>query len=223
MSLAQFAFDRQPTRSVRSDPIVFVIDDDVSVRESLKLLIDSAGWRAETCASAAAFLSKPRVAVPSCVILDMSLPDLDGLEVQRRIADERPDLPIIFITGHGDIPMSVRAMKAGAVEFLTKPFGDTVVLSAIDGALEQSAATFDRDSELRELRERHKSLSRREQEVMRHVVAGRLNKQIAAELHISEITVKAHRGKVMRKMEAGSLAELVMMAGRLGVTRGESD
>ncbi len=199
----------------RTTPIVFVVDDDVSVRESLELLIQSAGWRPETFESAAAFLARPRTDVPSCLVLDVSLPDLDGLELQQRLASDRLGLPIIFITGHGDVPMTVRAMKAGAVEFLTKPFSDDVLLSAIAGAIERSAAALGREAELREIRERYESLSPREREVMALVVSGMLNKQVGGELHISEITVKAHRGQVMRKMKADSLADLVTMAARL--------
>ena len=213
MSLAP-ALASQP-RSLHSDSIVFVVDDDVSVREALELLIVSAGWRAEICASAAAFLSTMATAVPSCLVLDVSLPDLNGLELQKRMASDRPDLPIIFITGHGDVPTSVRAMKAGAVEFMTKPFGHDELLSAIEFALGRSRADLGRAEELRDIRDRYKSLSRREREVMALVVSGRLNKQIGVELRISEITVKAHRGKVMRKMQAASLADLVRTAERL--------
>ncbi len=198
-------------------PVVFVVDDDLSVRESLDLLIRTAGWEPETYASAQAFLARARVPRPSCLVLDVSLPDLTGLDLQQRIGPERGDLPIIFITGHGDIPMSVRAMKAGAVEFLTKPFNDEMLLQAIAGAIERSRTALGRQAELQTIRDRYAGLSHREREVMALVVAGLLNKQIAGELGISEITVKAHRGKVMRKMRAGSLADLVRMGARLGV------
>jgi FixJ family two-component response regulator len=196
-------------------PIVFVVDDDVSVRESLELLISSAGWQPETFVSAQEFLSHPRALAPSCLLLDVNLPDLNGLDLQQRVAADRIDMPIIFITGYGDVPMTVRAMKAGAVEFLTKPFSDEVLLDAIRHAIERSHTALDREAELQTLRDRHASLSRREQEVMALVVSGLLNKQVGGELGISEITVKAHRGQVMRKMKAGSLADLVTMAARL--------
>ena len=196
-------------------PIVFVVDDDISVRESLELLIRSAGWEPETFESAQEFLSRPRVSVPSCLILDVSLPGLNGLELQERVALDRTDMPIMFITDYGDVPTTVQAMKAGAVEFLTKPFSDDVLLGAIRNAIERSQTALDHEAEMRGLRDRHASLSRREREVMALVVSGLLNKQVGFELGISEITVKAHRGKVMRKMEAHSLADLVTMAARL--------
>ena len=196
-------------------PVVFVVDDDVSVRESLELLIRVAGWRAETFASAREFLACSAVAGASCLVLDVSLPDLSGLDLQQRLSGGRMDIPIIFITGHGDIPMTVQAMKAGAVEFLTKPLSDDVLLRAIGEAIQRSQAALSREEEMRSLRNRYVSLSRREREVLARVVSGRLNKQIAAELRISEVTVKAHRGHVMRKMSARSVPDLVTMAARL--------
>jgi FixJ family two-component response regulator len=196
-------------------PIVFVVDDDISVRESLELLIRCAGWQPELFASAQEFLSRPRAHAPSCLILDVGLPDLNGLDLQKQVAVDRTDMPIIFITGYGDVPMTVRAMKAGAVEFLTKPFGDDVLLCAIEQALERSRAALVHETEAQWLRDRFESLSRREREVMALVVSGLLNKQIGAELGISEITVKAHRGQVMRKMKADSFAGLVNMAAAL--------
>ncbi len=198
-------------------PIVFVVDDDVSVRESLQLLIQNEGWQAETFSSAQEFLDHPRAALPSCLILDVSLPGLNGLELQERVAVERTDMPIIFITGHGDIPMTVRAMKAGAIEFLTKPFNDEVLLNAIRKALQRSSTALRYEAELQELRKCYESLTPRERQVMALVVSGLLNKQVGGELGISEITVKAHRGQVMKKMKAGSLADLVKMAAHLGL------
>jgi FixJ family two-component response regulator len=196
-------------------PAVFVVDDDISVRESLELLIRSAGWRPYTYASAHEFLARPAIAAPSCLVLDVALPDLNGLELQRRLGDSREEMPIIFITGRGDIPTTVKAMKAGAVEFLTKPFSDEVLVNAIQNALERSRVALADSAELVALRARFATLSRREQEVMALVASGLLNKQVGDELGISEITVKAHRGKVMRKMKADSLADLVKMAARL--------
>jgi FixJ family two-component response regulator len=196
-------------------PIVFVVDDDVSVRESLELLVRCEGWQPETFASAQEFLDYPRVHIPNCLVLDVSLPGLNGLDLQRLIAGERTDMPIIFITGYGDVPMTVQAMKAGAVEFLTKPFNDDVLLTAIRGALERSRVALSLEAEMRVLRDRYASLSQRERQVMALVVSGLLNKQVGGELGISEITVKAHRGKVMQKMKADSLADLVKMAARL--------
>lgn len=198
-------------------PLVFVVDDDVSVRESLELLIRSAGWQPETFESARGFLACPRPLVPNCLILDVNLPDLSGLDLQQFVSVERTDMPIIFVTGYGDVPMTVKAMKAGAVEFLTKPFSDEVLLIAIEQALERSRNVLALDSEIHALRDRYASLSRREREVMALVVSGLLNKQVGFELGISEITVKAHRGQVMRKMSARSLPDLVNIAARLGI------
>lgn len=199
-----------------TNAIVFVVDDDISVRESLEPLIKDAGWQPETFASARDFLSRPRAAVPSCLVLDVTLPGLSGLELQQQLA-ERVDMPIIFITGHSDVPMSVRAMKAGAIEFLTKPFENEVLLEAIRDAIERSRVALRQESEMQVLRGRHGSLTSREREVMTLVVCGLLNKQVGGELGISEITVKAHRGQVMRKMKADSLPDLVTMAARLGL------
>lgn len=195
-------------------PRVFIVDDDFSVRESLELLIASAGWQPEAFASARAFLDRRRPNGPSCLILDLSLPDLNGLELQERITG-RDDMPIIFISGYGDVPTTVKAMKAGAVEFLTKPFRDDALLDAVRNALERSRAARARDADLRDVRDRRASLTAREREIMDLVVAGLLNKQIAATLGISEVTVKAHRGQVMRKMKVDSLADLVRTAGAL--------
>jgi FixJ family two-component response regulator len=196
-------------------PIVFVVDDDVSVRESLEALIGTEGWRAECFASAQDFLARPPAQTPSCLILDVNLPDLNGLELQAQMAGERLGMPIIFITGYGDIPMTVRAMKAGAAEFLTKPFAEDTLIGAIQQAIDRSTASLREEAELQALRDRYASLSRREREVMALVVVGRLNKQVGGELGISEITVKAHRGRVMEKMQVRSLAELVKLNARL--------
>jgi len=204
-----------PTTESIAKPIVFVVDDDISVRESLEALIAEAGWRAKTFVSAEEFLAQPRDLVPSCLVLDVGLPALNGLELQKRITGKA--LPIIFITGRGDIPMSVQAMKQGAVEFLTKPFGPDVLLDAIGGAIERSRSSLAEEAGLQDLRGRYASLTTREKEVMALVVRGQLNKLVAFELKLSEITVKVHRGRVMQKMEAGSLAELVNMAASLGL------
>jgi FixJ family two-component response regulator len=201
-------------------PIVFIVDDDLYVRESLELLIDDEGWQPEAFASAQEFLDRPRAFTPSCLVLDVSLPGLDGLELQKRVAVERADMPIIFLTGHGDIPMSVGAMKAGAVEFLTKPFNDQVLLTAIRQALERSRFALAQQAEVQELRDRYASLTPRERDVMTLVVSGLLNKQVADELGIAESTVKAHRGQIMQKMRASSFADLVNISARLGQSSG---
>ena len=211
------ASDHESTSAPMSHatPIVFVVDDDVSVRESLESLIRCAGWQPKTFASAQEFLSRPRVLAPSCLVLDVTLPDLNGLEVQKRVAVDRIDMPIIFISGYGDVPMTVQAMKAGAVDFLTKPLGGDALLSAIHDAIERSSAVLSHEESMRAPRDCYASLTPREREVMALVVSGLLNKQVGSELGISEITVKAHRGKAMRKMKARSLADLVNMAARL--------
>jgi FixJ family two-component response regulator len=196
--------------------IVFVVDDDVSVRESLELLIKSEGWQPELFVSAQEFLLRPRPTVPCCLILDVNLPELNGLELQTQLAD-RNDMPIIFISGCADVPMSVRAMKAGAIEFLTKPLQPDLLATAIRGAIVRSREALRIDSENQALRACYESLTQREREVMALVVSGLLNKQVGGELGISEITVKAHRGQVMRKMKAESLPDLVTMAARLGL------
>ena len=202
------------TAKSQQKPIVFVVDDDVSVRESLELLIKFAGWQPETFASAEEFLAHPRVLTPNCLVLDVSLPDLNGLDLQKLVAD-RIEMPIIFITGYGDVPMTVRAMKAGAVEFLTKPLAEEALLGAIRHAIERSQTALGNEAEMQALRGRYASLTPREREVMALVVSGLLNKQVGFELGISEITVKGHRGRMMLKMKADSLAELVRMAAEL--------
>ena len=207
--------DRGPSDRV---PIVFIVDDDISVRESLEELVRTEGLLPEAFASATEFLARPRAKAPSCLVLDLSMPGIDGLDLQKSVAAERADMPIIFITGHGDVGKTVQAMKAGAVEFLTKPFSDDVLLAAIRHALARSEASLQREASLQTLRDCYASLSPRERQVMTLVVAGLLNKQVGDELGISEITVKAHRGQVMRKMHAASLPDLVTKAVRLGVT-----
>jgi FixJ family two-component response regulator len=196
-------------------PIVYVVDDDISVRESLEMLIRHAGWRPQVYASARDFLANPRASGASCLLLDVTMPELNGLDLQARIGNDHGSIPIIFITGNGDIPMTVQAMKAGAFEFLTKPLTETVLLDAIRGAIERSRQVLREEAELASLRERYASLTVRERKVMELVVLGFLNKQIADELGIAVITVKAHRGKMMRKMMAESLADLVRVAARL--------
>src|SRR6202140_4216142 len=215
MGAHAFGHKLRLSRMSHAVPIVFVVDDDVSVRESLELLIRCEGWEPQTFASAQEFLARPQALVPSCLVLDISLPGLNGLELQKQVAVERPDMPIIFITGYGDVPMTVQAMKAGAVEFLTKPFSDDVLLSAIRNAIERSKTALGHEAEMQALRDRYESLTRREREVMALVASGLLNKQVGGELGISEITVKAHRGQAMQKMKADSLADLVKMAARL--------
>ena len=200
-------------------PTVFVVDDDISVREALEFLIHDEGWHVETFTSAEEFMNRPRAFNPSCLVLDISMPGLNGLDLQKRLAVDRPDMPIIFLTGNADIPMTVQAMKAGAVEFLTKPFNDSKLLSVVGRAIERSTALITRDAERRALRARYARLTTREREVLAWVVVGKANKEVASELGISEITVKAHRGSMMRKMEADSLAELVNLAARLGLSR----
>ena len=200
-------------------PIVFVVDEDVSVRASLEVLILSAGWQPETFASVQEFLAQPRPIVPSCLILALSLPDPTGVELQKRIARERAEVPIIVISDHDDIPSTVEVMKAGAVDFLEKPLSHNVLLAAIRQSLERGRVVLDRETRLRDLRNCYASLTPRERQVMALVVAGLSNKQVGGELGISEITVKAHRGQVMQKMKANSLADLVRMAGKIGSAR----
>jgi len=200
-------------------PCVFIVDDDVSVRESLELLVRNENWKPETFASAQEFLNHPRTPVPSCLVLDLSLPGLSGLELQKQLAAQHIDMPVIFITGYGDVPKSVQAMKAGALEFLTKPLDNDALVSAIRNALQRSRLALAQDAEMRELRARYASLTSRERQVMALVVSGLLNKQVGGELGISEITVKAHRGQVMQKMKADSLATLVKLGAKLNVAK----
>jgi FixJ family two-component response regulator len=203
--------------SRESDPIIAIVDDDPSAREGLQSLIRSAGWRVETFVSAQEFLVRPGAEAPSCLVLDLQLPGLSGLDLQKRMAEVGLEIPIVFLTGHGNVPASVQAMKGGAVEFLTKPFDEEVLLQAIQEAIERDRHTRQQHAELRELRDRYASLTARERQVMQQVVSGLLNKQIAAELDITDFTVKIHRGRVMRKMRADSLADLVRMAESLGI------
>jgi FixJ family two-component response regulator len=214
-SFAHVLNQKLESRSNSPTPIVFVVDDDISIRESLELLIGGEGWRPVTLASAQEFLDSPRALVPSCLVLDVSLPGLNGLDLQTRIAGERIDMPIIFITGLRDVRKAVQAMKAGAAEFLTKPLNDEALLRAIRQALERSRAALDRQQQMKPMWDRYASLTRREQQVMMLVASGLSNKQVGGELGISEKTVKVHRGQVMQKMKAGSLADLVNMAAML--------
>jgi FixJ family two-component response regulator len=200
-----------------SRPVIAIVDDDHSVREGLRSLIRSAGWSVETFASAQEFLARPRAKAPSCLILDLQLPDLSGLDLQKRMASMNLEIPVVFLTGHGDIPASVQAMKAGALEFLTKPVDEQDLLRAIQEAIDRDRRTRQQHADMHELRSRHDSLTAREREVMQQVISGLLNKQVAAELNITEFTVKIHRGQVMRKMHADSLADLVRMAESLGI------
>jgi FixJ family two-component response regulator len=224
MNSASTASHRSPPSLMSRDtPIVFVVDDDISVRESLESLIRFAGWQPQIFASAQEFLPRLPVLVPSCLVLDVMLPDLNGLALQKRLATDRVAMPIIFITGHGDVPMAVRAMKAGAVEFLNKPYSDELMLSAIQQAIECSDASLHREAEMRSIRDRYASLSPRERQVMALVVRGLVNRHVGSELFISEITVKVHRGNVMRKMQAASLADLVNMAATLSLASAPKD
>jgi FixJ family two-component response regulator len=208
-------YEARALRVSSAIPLVFIVDDDVSVRESLELLVRDENWKAETLASAQEFLDHPRKPVPSCLVLDLSLPRLNGLELQKQLAVEHIDMPIIFITGHGDVPQSVQAMKAGALEFLTKPLNNNALVIAIRNAIERSSLALAQNAEIQELQDRYASLTSRERQVMALVVSGLLNKQVGGELGISEITVKAHRGQVMQKMKANSLADLVRLAAKL--------
>jgi FixJ family two-component response regulator len=208
---------KQMPQSRESDAVIAIVDDDPSVREGLSSLIRSAGLQVETFASAQEFLARPGAEAPSCLVLDLQLPGLSGLDLQRRMAEVGPEIPIVFLTGHGNIPASVQAMKAGAVEFLTKPFDEHDLLQAIQEAVERDRQNRQQRAEMRELQSRYESLTAREQEVMQQVVSGLLNKQIAAELNITEYTIKIHRGRVMRKMHAESLADLVRMAENLEI------
>ncbi|WP_243455650.1 response regulator transcription factor [Sphingosinicella sp. BN140058] len=203
------------TAMSEANPMVIIVDDDVSIRESLQPALELAGWTVKSFESATAFLESEAPEGPSCLLLDVSLPDLSGLDLQARIADRRAEMPIIFMTGYGDVPMTVRAMKAGAAEFLTKPLDEEILFAAVERAIAQSRIAVRERAAMRAIKARYASLSRREREVLRLIVAGRLNKQVGGDLGISEITVKAHRGRVMEKMKAGSFADLVKMSAKL--------
>ena len=203
--------------SQERNAVIAMVDDDLSVRRSLQRLIRSAGWNAESFASAQEFLARPGPGTPSCLVLDLRLPGLSGLDLQKRMAEIGLEIPIVFLTGHGNIPASVQAMKAGAVEFLTKPFDEEDLFQAIQEAIERDRRTRQQRAEKRELKNRYASLTAREREIMEQVISGKLNKQIASDLSITEFTVKFHRGHIMRKMQADSLADLVRMAGNLGM------
>lgn len=220
MSLLDVADHHLRTPVMAAKPIVFVVDDDISVRESLELLIRDQGWAPLLFASAREFIARKSVSVPSCVVLDVNLPDLSGLDLQQQISGASSISPIIFVTGYADIPMSVRAMKAGAVEFLSKPFDEDTIVEAIRSALHKSEMMLAQEIERGALRDRFAALSKREREVMALVVRGLMNKQVAGDLNISEITVKAHRGRVMRKMQARTFVGLVNMANELGMRTG---
>jgi FixJ family two-component response regulator len=223
MNLARtFGYEMRILPMSTAMPIVFIVDDDISVRESVELLVRNENWKPETFASAQEFLNHPRTLVPSCLVLDLSMPGLNGLELQKQLTMQHIDMPIIFITGHGDVPKSVQAMKAGALEFLTKPLDNNALITAIRSALERSRLALAHDAEMRELRARYALLTSREQQVMALVVSGLLNKQVGGELGISEITVKAHRGQVMHKMKADSLATLVKLAAKLHTAKGSA-
>ena len=204
-------------KPIDPDAVIAIVDDDPSAREGLEALVRAAGWKVETFVSAQEFLDRRGAEAPRCLILDLQLPGLGGLDLQKRMAEVRLEIPIVFLTGHGNIPASVQAMKAGAVEFLTKPFDEETLFQAIEEAVERDRRSREHHAQMRALRERYESLTAREQQVMREVVSGLLNKQIAAELNITEFTVKIHRGHVMRKMRASSLADLVRMAQALGI------
>jgi FixJ family two-component response regulator len=219
ISARTYGYETSASPAPTVPPTVFVVDDDISIRESLELLVRSENWTPKTFASAHEFLSHPRTLVPSCLVLDLSLPGLNGLDLQKKLAAERIDVPIIFITAYGDVPQSVQAMKGGALEFLLKPLDHNALVPAIERALERSRLTFAQRAEMQELKARYASLTSREHQVMALVVTGLLNKQVGGELGISEITVKAHRRQVMQKMKADSLATLVKQASKLGVPR----